>query len=72
MDKPSVNLGSMELTHYGNKGVGGRYIIQGAELPIYGYVARRAGKIKERVINETHDTVMKELTLRPVVLREGA
>jgi len=36
---------------------------QGAALPVLGYVANRAGEKQERVLNETHDTVMEELTL---------
>lgn len=36
---------------------------QGAALPVLGYVANRAGEKQERVLNETHDAVMEELTL---------
>ena len=36
---------------------------QGAALPILGYVASKAGDKQERVLNETHDTVMEELIL---------
>jgi len=36
---------------------------QGAALPVLGYVARRAGENQERVLNETHDTVMEQLEL---------
>jgi len=36
---------------------------QGAALPVLGYVAGRAGERQEKMLNETHDTVMEELTL---------
>lgn len=36
---------------------------QGTALPVLGYVSRRAGENQERVLNETHDTVMEELAL---------
>jgi len=36
---------------------------QGAALPVLGYVARKSGETQERVLNETHDTVMEELKL---------
>jgi len=36
---------------------------QGAALPVLGYVASRAGDKQERVLNETHDTVIEELRL---------
>jgi hypothetical protein len=38
-------------------------IFQGVALPILGYVAMKAGENQERVLNETHDTVMEELAL---------
>ncbi len=36
---------------------------QGAALPVLGYVSRRAGEDQEKLLLETHDTVMEELTL---------
>jgi len=36
---------------------------QGAALPVLGYVSSRAGEKQERVLNDTHDTVMEELIL---------
>jgi hypothetical protein len=36
---------------------------EGSSLPILGYVAMKAGENQERVLNETHDTVMEELVL---------
>lgn len=36
---------------------------QGAALPVLGYVARKSGETQERVLIETHDTVMEELAL---------
>ncbi|MDP4159275.1 MAG: hypothetical protein Q8911_05855 [Bacillota bacterium] len=36
---------------------------QGAALPVLGYVARKSGEKQERLLNETHDTVMDELTM---------
>ena len=38
-------------------------LFQGSALPVLGYVARIAGEHQERVLNETHDSVMEELTL---------
>ncbi|TGE34509.1 hypothetical protein [Desulfosporosinus sp. Sb-LF] len=38
-------------------------LFQGAALPVLGYVSRKAGENQERVLNETHDTVMEEITL---------
>lgn len=42
-----------------------QYIVQsffqGAALPVLGYVARKAGESQERVLLETHDTVMAEM-----------
>jgi hypothetical protein len=38
-------------------------IFQGVALPILGYVAMKSGENQERVLNETHDTVMEELAL---------
>ena len=38
-------------------------LFQGAALPVLGYVARRAGENQERVLNETHATVIEELAL---------
>ncbi|MGC4378665.1 hypothetical protein WD019_17345 [Fictibacillus sp. Mic-4] len=38
-------------------------IFQGVALPVLGYVARIAGENQEKIINETHDAVMEELTL---------
>ncbi|MGG0187813.1 hypothetical protein [Bacillus rhizoplanae] len=38
-------------------------IFQGIALPVIGYVARIAGEKDEKVIGETHDTVMEELAL---------
>ncbi len=38
-------------------------LFQGVALPVLGYVARVAGEKQERVLSETHDTVMAELTL---------
>jgi hypothetical protein len=38
-------------------------IFQGVALPILGYVSMKAGENQERLLNETHDTVMKELEL---------
>jgi len=38
-------------------------IFQGIALPILGYVAKKSGDNQERVLNETHDTVMKEFVL---------
>lgn len=35
---------------------------QGASLPLLGYVARLAGLITERMLRETHDNVMSELS----------
>jgi hypothetical protein len=36
---------------------------QGAALPVLGYVSRKAGEKQEKILNETHDTVMEELAL---------
>lgn len=36
---------------------------QGAALPVLGYVARVAGERQERVLTETHDAVMEELSI---------
>lgn len=36
---------------------------QGTALPVLGYVGRRAGERQERMIRETHDTVIEELAL---------
>ncbi|WP_425801958.1 hypothetical protein ACHOLT_14410 [Desulfitobacterium sp. Sab5] len=36
---------------------------QGAALPVLGYVSRKAGENQERILNETHDTVMDELAM---------
>ena len=36
---------------------------QGAALPVLGYVSRRAGEGQEKLLLETHDTVMEELAL---------
>lgn len=38
-------------------------LFQGSALPVLGYVARVAGEKQERVLRETHDTVMAELSL---------
>lgn len=38
-------------------------LFQGIALPVLGYVARIAGERQEKVLNETHDTVMEELAL---------
>ncbi len=38
-------------------------IFQGVALPILGYVSKKAGDNQEKVLNETHDTVMQELAL---------
>ncbi|SEC64390.1 hypothetical protein [Paenibacillus sp. GP183] len=38
-------------------------IFQGVALPILGYVSTKAGENQERVLNETHDTVMKNWSL---------
>jgi hypothetical protein len=38
-------------------------IFQGVALPILGYVSMKAGVNQEKVLNETHDTVMEELVL---------
>ena len=38
-------------------------IFQGIALPILGYVAKKSGDSQEKVLNETHDTVMKEFVL---------
>ncbi len=38
-------------------------IFQGIALPILGYVAKKSGDNQENVLNETHDTVMKEFIL---------
>lgn len=38
-------------------------IFQGVALPVLGYVARIAGEKQERVVTETHDTVMEELAI---------
>ncbi|MHB1042873.1 MAG: hypothetical protein ACYC0Q_08555 [Eubacteriales bacterium] len=35
---------------------------QGVALPVLGYVARKSGEKQERLLQETHDTVMKELS----------
>jgi hypothetical protein len=36
---------------------------QGTALPVLGYVARKSGESQEKVMRETHDTVMEELRL---------
>lgn len=36
---------------------------QGAALPVLGYVSRVAGEKQERVLRETHDTVMTEMVV---------
>lgn len=36
-------------------------LFQGVALPVLGYVARVAGEKQEKVLNETHDTVMEQL-----------
>ena len=36
---------------------------QGAALPVIGYITRRAEEKQDRVVNETHDTVMEQLAL---------
>ncbi|MHB1651684.1 MAG: hypothetical protein ACYCVD_04295 [Desulfitobacteriaceae bacterium] len=38
-------------------------LFQGAALPVLGYVARVAGEKQERVLRETHDTVMAEMAI---------
>ncbi|WP_211241939.1 hypothetical protein, partial [Ectobacillus panaciterrae] len=38
-------------------------IFQGIALPVLGYVARFAGEKQEKIVSETHDTVMEELAL---------
>lgn len=42
---------------------------QGAALPVLGYVARKSGESQERVLKETHDAVMEELSLVKEELR---
>ena len=34
---------------------------QGVALPVLGYVARKGSEKQEQLLNETHDTVMKEM-----------
>jgi hypothetical protein len=34
---------------------------QGVALPVLGYVSRKAGEKQEKLLQETHDAVMKEL-----------
>lgn len=36
---------------------------QGSSLPLLGYVSRKSGERQERLLQETHDAVMKELKL---------
>jgi len=36
---------------------------QGAALPVIGYITRRAEEKQNLVVNETHDTVIKQLRL---------
>ena len=36
---------------------------QGAALPLLGYVSRKSGDQQQRIIMETHDTVMEEFNL---------
>jgi hypothetical protein len=38
-------------------------IFQGVALPVLGYVSKKVGDSQEKVLNETHDTVMEELSL---------
>jgi cell shape-determining protein MreC len=38
-------------------------LFQGVALPILGYVAMKAGENQEKLLNETHDTVMEEFAL---------
>lgn len=38
-------------------------IFQGVALPVLGYVARMAGEKQDKLLNETHDTVMEELAV---------
>jgi hypothetical protein len=38
-------------------------IFQGVALPLLGYVSMKTGENQEKVLNETHDTVMEELAL---------
>lgn len=38
-------------------------LFQGAALPVLGYVSRKSGENQERILNETHDTVMEELDM---------
>ncbi len=34
---------------------------QGVALPVLGYTSRKSGEVQARMLQETHDTVMKEL-----------
>jgi len=34
---------------------------QGVALPVLGYTSRKSGEVQEKLLKETHDTVMKEL-----------
>lgn len=34
---------------------------QGVALPVLGYTSRKNGEVQEKLLKETHDTVMKEL-----------
>lgn len=38
-------------------------LFQGSALPVLGYVSRKAGESQEKILNETHDTVMEELDM---------
>jgi dolichyl-phosphate-mannose--protein O-mannosyl transferase len=42
---------------------------QGTALPVLGYVARKSGESQEKMLKETHDTVMEELVLIKEELR---
>jgi hypothetical protein len=38
-------------------------IFQGVALPVLGFVAKKVGEDQERMLKETHDTVIEELAL---------
>jgi len=44
-------------------------IFQGIALPVLGYVARIVGDKQEKILTETHDAVMEELTVLKDELR---